>query len=219
MINDSILIQMLSSDKFDPPYEAIAEIIRQKKISDQVLLHILSLKDKLVLGDFLENFIYLSDEQLNPVKKFIEQHINDKNHLFVSSLIDCANVNGFMSFYEDFLKIIQKRRNDLVVLSALNYIFDNMQFYKIKKIVKVFRRVINNKSYYQNCQTVAAFYLFRMTYDETYLIFLKELVLELDDRNAIVLKNCLDMECNHKKHFSYHDKLIAIANKRMKNTH
>ena len=211
---DEKLIEMLSSDKFEHPYEAISEINRQKGIANKVLEYILNMEDKLVAGEFLESFIYLSNEQLESVKQYISLHINDKDHLFVSSLIECANVNGFVSFYDQFLDIICSRRNDLVVLAALDFIFDNLQFYKIKDIVRVFRRVINNKNYYQNCQVVASLYLFRITMSKEYLDFLYELILDFGEQNFMILKNVLkNTGFNNKKYFFYYDELMKLMKK------
>lgn len=214
-MDDNVVMKMLSSDEFDPPYKALTELRKQKKVSKKVLLHILSLEDKLIVGDFLENFLYFSNEQLGIIEQYIFQHLNDKDPLFLSSLIECANINTILSFYDNFLNIICTRRNDIVILAALDYIFDNMQFFKIKKIVRVFRRVINNKSYYQNCQTVAAFYLFRLTMHMEYYSFLKNLVLEGGELNYIVLKNMLlKAEYNNKKYFAYFDDLMIIVRER-----
>lgn len=213
-MNDNDLIEMLSSEYYNPPYQAIEYIINQKKISLKILNHILNLEDKLVVGEFLEKFIYLSDEQLKSVENYIRMHIKDRDALFVSSLIESANVNSFLCFYNDFLNVIRFRRNDLIVLAALDFIFENLQLDRIKDIVNTFRRVINNKSYYQNCQVIASLYLFRITYAKEYLIFLEELIMQGGESNRLVLRNSLTlMEYNQQKYFSYHDKLIDLINK------
>jgi thymidine kinase len=222
MKNEDNIIKMLrSNNKFNPnsPYvygKIYEEIKEQEMISDKVLQEILELSNnrldnRLFQGDFLEKFEYFTPSQLQMIEQFIHQHINNKDCLFVSSLIDCANFNHILSFHGICIEFIKRKRNNLVVLSALDYLFEHMNFHDIGRIVTTFNRVLNNKKYYQNCQTKASFYLFRITHHQKYYDFLKSLILDGDEINYLVLKNSLQgMDYNKKKYFAYSEDLMTI---------
>ena len=146
------------------------------------------------------------------IEQFIHQRIHDRDGIFVNSLINCANFNHILSFHDICIEIIKRRRNSYVVLAALDYLFEHMNFHDIHRIVAVFNRVLNNKKYYQNCQTMASFYLFRITHHKKHYDFLKELILEGDDLNYVVLKNSLQgMDYNKKRYFAYFDELMTLT--------
>ena len=56
-----------------------------------------------------------------------------------------------------------------MVLSAIMYVFEHMRITQSVRVVPVLERVVNNKTYYQNCQIIAAFCLFRITMNPQYL--------------------------------------------------
>ena len=220
-MENKIKMLRVNSDNFNPnsPYEVYQEIYEEIKeeemISDTVLQEILELPNelgsRLLQGDILEKFEYFTSSQLQIIEQFIHQRIHDRDSVFVSSLIDCANFNHILSFHDICIEFIKRRRNHIVVLSALDYLFEHMNFHDIHKIVAVFNRVLNNKKYYQNCQTIASFYLFRITHHQKYYDFLKSLILDGDEINGLVLKNSLQgMDYNKKKYFAHFDDLMAI---------
>jgi hypothetical protein len=218
MKNEENIIRMLKSKEFNLPYKVYEELKEKKEVSDKVLKEILELSDnRLFQGDFLEKFEYFTPLQLQIIEQFINKNIYNKNCLFVSSLIECANFNNILSIYDICLEFIKKRRNNFIVLSALDYVFEHMNFHNIDKTVATFNRVLNNKRYYQNCQTIASLYLFRITHHQKYYDFLKSLVIEGNEINHIVLKNNLQgMDYNKRKYFAYFDDLMILINDREK---
>ena len=221
MKNQENIIGVLCANELNSFAKIYGELKEQKIVSDRVLEEILKLSDnldnRLFQGDFLETFEDFTSSQLRMIEQFIHQRIYDKDSLFVSSLIECANFNQILSFHDICIEFIKRKRNNLVVLSALGYLFEHMNFHDIDRIVTTFNRVLNNKKYYQNCQTKASFYLFRITHHQKYYDFLKNLVLEGDEINYLVLKNSLQgMNYNKRKYFAYFDDLMAIAKEREK---
>ena len=218
MENEENIIKMIRANEFNLPCKAYEELKEQKKISEKVLRVILEQSDnKIFQGSFLEEFEYFTSSQLQMIEQFIYQHINNRDCLFVSSLIDCANFNHILSFHDICIEFIKRKRNNLIVLSALDYLFEHMDFHDIDRIVTTFNRVLNNKKYYQNCQTKASFYLFRITHHQKYYDFLKSLILDGDEINYLVLKNSLQgMDYNKKKYFAYSEDLMTIIKSREK---
>jgi len=219
MKDEKNIIRMLQSGDFDLSHEALELLMQQEHISDRMLEAILGLEnEKFIQGEFLERFEFFSASQIQIIEQFIHQHINDRDYLFASCLIDCANFNNMLSINDICVEFVEKRRYDCVVIAALDYIFEHMNFHDIARVVRLFNRVLNNKSYYQNCQTIASFHLFRLTHHSKYYDFLKSLVLEGGKINYMALKNCLQKRCyNHKQYFAYHDDLILIITEREKN--
>ena len=218
MKNEEDIIKMLQGNEFNLPYKAYEDMIEQKMISDKVLQVILELSDNRIFqGDLLEEFEYFTSSQLQVIEQFIHQRIHDRDSVFVSSLISCANFNHILSFHDICIEFIKRKRNHLVVLSALDYLFEHMNFHNIHIIVTAFNRVLNNKKYYQNCQTMASFYLFRITHHQKYYDFLKSLVSEGNEINHLVLKNSLQgMDYNKRKYFAYFDDLMTLIKNKEK---
>lgn len=146
--------------------------------------------DKLSIGDILEKYEYFTKRQLAEIKRYIHIHLNDENLLFVSDLIDCANWNNIESniIFDFCIDTIRKRRSSSIVLSAILYIFEHMRITQSVVVVPIFNQVIKNKSYYQNCQIIAAFCLFRITMNPNYLRLIKNMV-SLDNTLYTVLIN------------------------------
>lgn len=216
MENEDSIIKILKSKETKSFCNIHEELKKGKMISDKVLNEILTLSNnldnRLFQGDILEDFEYFTSSQLKIIESFILQRIYDKDYLFVSSLIECANFNNILSIYEICLKFIEQRRHFAVVSAALCYIFEHLNFHKIHRIVAAFNRVLNNKKYHQNCQTLASFFLFRITMNEKYFYFLKSLILEGGDNNRIVLDNILKgMDYNNKKYFNNYAQMKELV--------
>ena len=148
MKNEEDIIKMFKSNEFNLHSKAYEELKEQKMISNKALKEILELSNnRLFQGNFLEQFEYFTSSQLQMIEQFIHQHITDRDCLFVSSLISCANFNNILSFHDICIEFIKRKRNNFVVLSALDYLFEHMNFHDIERIVTTFNRVLNNKKY------------------------------------------------------------------------
>jgi hypothetical protein len=216
------IIKMIKSSNLRTFNKVLKEWEKMEKVSDNFLKEILELPDelenKIFQGEFLEKFEYFTSPQLQTIEKFIHQRINDKDSVFVSSLIYCANFNNILSLHDICVEFVKRKvRNDIIVLASLSYLFEHMNFHDIHRIVPIFNRVLNNKKYYQNCQTMASLYLFRITHHQNHYDFLKSLVLEGCEINHIVLKNSLQgMDYNKRKYFAYFDDLMILIKDREK---
>ena len=156
----------------------------------------------------MEKYEHFTERQLGILNKYIHDHLYDKNTLFVSDLIDCANWNNIESstIFNFCLDTIRKRRAMSIVLSAIMYIFEHMRITQSIYVVPILERVINNKTYYQNCKIIAAFCLFRITMNPKYLQIIKELV-AIDNVLHVVLTNkMLLMDYNRNKRCFFYGK-------------
>jgi len=168
------IIKMIRGSKVKMLNKAFEEVKNLEIVSDNFLKEILELpkeklSSRLFQGEFLEKFECFTSSQLQTIEQFIHQRINDKDAVFVSSLINCANFNNILSLHDICIEFVKRRvRNSLIVLASLTYLFEHMNFHDIHRIVPAFNRVLKKKKYYQNCQTAASFYLFRITHQQEY---------------------------------------------------
>lgn len=162
--------------------------------------------DKLSIGDILEKYEFFSEIQLQELEKYILSHIDEKSPLFMSDLIDCANWNNIEneSIFEFCIKVIKNRRASSIVLSAILYIFEHMKIVQSDTVVPVFNRVINNKSYYQDCQIIAAFCLFRITMNPKYLQYIRETISLNREMYQVLRKKLLLMDYNNHGRLFYY---------------
>lgn len=193
--------------------EELNMILNVPKLSKKVFNIILDGKslNKLSVGDILEKYENFTEIQLMEIWKYIHLHLHDKNLLFVSDLIDCANWNNIESadIFDFCIDTIKKHRTPVVVSSAIIYVFEHMKISQSELVVPVFERVLNNKTYYQDCQIVAAFCLFRITMNPKYMQLVKELA-AVDKELYTVLKNkLLAMDYNKNCFFYNEDDFIS----------
>ena len=105
---------------------------------------------------------------------------------------------------------IKKRRTPAVVLSAIMYVFEHMRITQNVLVVPVLERVVNNKTYYQNCQIIAAFCLFRITMNPQYLQIIEELVASDKELRIVLINKMLNMDYNNsKRYFFYYQKCLS----------
>lgn len=188
-------------------------------ISTKNLKIILELKDtphnRLIKGDVLEKNEHFNFTQIKIIEKYIQKHIWHPDGLFVSSLIECANFNNIFSIYDICLDIIRKRRHFALVASAIHFIFEHQNLHNISSVVDVLENVINNNSYYENCQLIACFCLFRITMNTAYLKKLKDLILNGDCINYAIIQNMIEnMEYNNDRYFYFRydiEKILKIC--------
>ena len=192
--------------------EELNMILASPRLPTRVLNVILDEEtlDKLSVGDILEKYEHFSKRQLARIEKYIHAHLQDDNLLFVSDLIDCANWNNIESetIFDFCLDTIKKRRSLAIVLSAIVYVFEHMRITQSVRVVPVFERVLNNKTYYQNCQIVAAFCLFRITMNPQYLQSIKELVAMDNNLLTILTNKMLLMDYNRNNKCFFYSRLM-----------
>lgn len=188
--------------------EELNTVLKTSYLTNRIINTILDDKtlDKLSIGDILDKYDYFTEKQVKKIEKYIYSHLKEKNLLFISDLIDCANRNNIESdiIFNFCINIIKKRRSSAIVLSSIVYLFEHMKIVQSVQLVPLFERVLNNKTYYQDCQVVSAFCLFRITMNPKYLNYIKELT-QIDETLRDVIRNkMLLMDYNKNKRFFYY---------------
>lgn len=190
----------LSSDELNT-------ILKAPRLSNRIIDTILDDKtlNKLSVGDILDKYDFFTEKQVKKIEKYIYTHLKDRNQLFISDLIDCANRNNIESdiLFNFCINTIKNRRSSAIVLSSIAYVFEHMRIVQSVQIVPLFDRIINNKTYYQDCQVVSAFCLFRITMNPKYINYIRELI-QIDDTLLDVIRNrMLLMDYNKNKRLFY----------------
>ena len=190
--------------------EELNAILNTPKLSMCVFNIIIDDKtlNKLSVGDILEKYENFTPRQLAKIKKYIHIHLDDDNSLFVSDLIDCANNNNIESFaiFDFCIRIIKHKRSAPIVMSAIVYVFEHMRIPQSVLVVPVFEHVINNKTYYQDCQIIAAFCLFRITMNPQYLRIIRDFVTLDKDLHTVLMNKMLHMDYNYDKNCFFYRK-------------
>jgi len=111
-----------------------------------------------------------------------------------------------------FLKT-EKEDVDLIILASLEYLHKNIKLLYVEELTEGLEYVRNHAVYYQNEQLLASLILYRITYKEHYLLFIKEL-LESDDSNLKYLQNILKGEMYSDTYFNNIEiqKIVNIKN-------
>lgn len=200
------LKRMFISDTFEEPYAAIELILEESSIDNDLFNFILSIEDKLVVAEFLEKYDSFSKEQLLILESYIHKNLNSVDPLFVSDLIEIANLNDIQSVFYPCIDFAKNPKNDSnVVLSSIFYICENLRLHNIELVFNTLNKILDDSEYYQNCELVASFFLFRFSHEKKYFIRVKDLVDNGQEMNIEVLKNLLDLDYNTRSYFAYSD--------------
>ena len=213
------IINKLNSPEYSVGRKALAELLERGKLSFSDFQEILLLDEKLILGDFLEEYQYFDKENLEYMQTYILDHLDDNNRLFVSDLIEFASYWDLIIPFEKCLELVRVYEGDnhFVQLAIIDYILENMKYNYIKETIRALSSILDNPNLYQNVQVKAAFTLFRITMNPTYLNDLIDLIVNGDtDNNKSLLNNILESDYNQQEFFSYHDLLQIICKKEEK---
>ena len=201
--------ELLLSEIYEEPYQAIEQLIAMDSISDEALEFILHLDDNFLTADFLDGFNKFSYGQLLTLENYIMKNLSNSDRLFVSDLIDFARKNNFTVFYKNCIDFISSEKEDYnLILSSIIYISEKHNFTQISEIKTVLDKILEKENYYFNCQIVAAFYLFRLTFHQIYLEKLVQLLLHTPESNKELIAGVLKYPYNQPEYFVYHN-LIA----------
>ncbi len=199
---------LLSNDSLDNE-RAIEIISEQKLISNKILEYILQLEDIYDIVECLFACNFFSKKQLKRLKKFIKKNLYHKDEVFRNELINFAFYWHMDYFWKDCISFIKNpNESSIVIIISIDYIYECMNIDDLPKVKELFEKVINNDNYYQNCQTVAAFYLFRLTHKKKYYNYLKESMLLNNGVNKVVLKNLLKVKYNQAEYFAFYNEMM-----------
>ncbi len=192
--------------------KVLESILNAKRISNNLFHFILNHNDTIEKMECLFACQYFTKTQFKELKQFIKRNLNHEEECFVNELIEFAIFWDFDDFWDECIQFIENPKvSDLIIVMAIEYVFYRMNNEKLPEAVEAFQKVIDSAEYYQNCQTVASLYLFRLTHNKEYYDYLKE-SMDLDSNNRIVLRNTLAAECNQQKYFAYHDEMYEWVN-------
>ena len=211
------IINKLNSPEYSVGRRTLSELLTKGKLPFKDFREILLLKEKLIVANFLEEYQYFDKENLEYMQTYILEHLNNNDRLFVSDLIEFASYWDLIIPFEKCLELVKvyKGDNHFVQLAIINYIFENMKYNYIEETVRALSSILDNPHLYQNVQVKAAFTLFRITMNPTYLNDLIDLIVNGDvDNNKEQLNNILKWNYNQREFFSYHDLLQIICKKK-----
>lgn len=202
----------LNSQQYQIAYKELKEVLKKGKLSTKEIKNILSIKNKLVIGDFLEAYCFYDNKDIQYIKEYICKNLDNSDKLFVSDLIEFATDHRIELPYEkclDFMDIYGDD-NDYVQLASIDYVFENIKFLYIERIKKSLDNILKYSDRNISCQIKASFVLFRITMNKKYLNDLIYLIGN-DPQNKILLSNILKNTWNKQKYFDYSNFLSLIS--------
>jgi len=201
---------LINSESAQDSDLAIEEFGKSKRLDNDLLDYLLSIEETVDISDCLFSRTNYTKTQLKKIKEYIKNNIHTHSEPdFIFDLIDFAAFWKIDDFWDDCIGFIDNPDEDrLVILISINYIYERMTIEDLPQVKTVFDKVVNSAEYYQNCQTVAAFYLFRLTHDRQYYEYLKESMPLDNGGNKPVLKNLLNETYNQQEVFAFHDEMI-----------
>ncbi|MEN7551906.1 hypothetical protein AAG747_28590 [Rapidithrix thailandica] len=208
VVEDKILAKKIASLEYQTANKALREVLAKVNAEEQLSIedikYILNIPEKSLIGDFLIEYDYFTEDQKSFIESYIIANLNDEDRDFVSDMIDFATIESLNLPYEvciDFLKS-NTEGESYVVSSVLSYLISQPKFNYIEKLFVALTNVLEDASFFQNAQLKAAFCLFRITQDRKYLREVIELVEKGQSINKDLLKNMLSIHFNNNKYFS-----------------
>lgn len=211
MTKIDLIKSKLGSNSAKDTAEGINLLENLQRMNDDLLNFILAMKDKTDLIDALFAVEKYSQKQLGIIKKFITANLHDEDIIFKRELLEFALAQKIDGFWETCLSyLINSDSDEMLVFVSLIYLYSNMQTFDLPLIYSAFEKVLNSEHSYQNCQTAAAFFLYRMTFKQEYFDFLTAGIALNGGINREVLKNLLQEEYHQKPYFAAFDSLKKL---------
>ena len=204
------LISELNSD-YPVAQAGLAVLLGRGVLSAAEIDEVLALKNTLIISDFLEQYRHFSKENFLTINKYIVRNLSNRNRLFVSDLVECADDWNMELPYMKCVKCLSKFKGDhtFVQLAMLDYVFNNLKMSYLDEITSALDGILSNSECNQSVQVKAAFYIFRITHKRKYLDDLLDLVVNGDD-NKTLMRNILSKKFNGSEYFEYHDLLMSV---------
>ena len=197
-------LESIESRSFDEAGAIISEICRNDiKLSLKEIEFILHMKEKELINIFFYEYSLFDQKDFVFVEGFINSNLDHENRDFVSDLIYIALDFALDLNYKKILSFLKTEKEDvdLIILASLEYLHKNIKLLYVEELTEGLEYVRNHAVYYQNEQLLASLILYRITYKEHYLLFIKEL-LESDDSNLKYLQNILKGEMYSDTYFN-----------------
>ena len=209
---DKIKAELSDETTFEKPLETISNLSDIRPLPNEILHFILDLKDTDLITEFLFSYNHFTHKHLSIIEKFIRKQITTHEEpSFKFDLIDFAAQSAMQSLWEICLDIVANPAEDnIVILGALIFLYERMQICDLPLVYSAFEKVLNSEHSYQNCQTAAAFFLYRMTFKQEYFDFLTAGIALNGGINREVLKNLLQEEYHQKPYFAAFDNLKKL---------
>ena len=209
------LKNILASESYNDIQLAKKRVGQLEKISDDFLYFILSLEEKLDLMECLFECSNFTKKQLKKLSNFISDEILTQDRVYRKELIEFAFLWEMDEFWHLFMGFIEyprdKAENGIVTFASIEYIYRTMKTEDLPKMKKTFDKVMDGK-YYQDAQTLVAFYLFKLTHDKKYFNYLKECMPLNDGYNKLILEKRLKEKYNQPQYFAHHNEMMRWIN-------
>lgn len=209
----SAIIEKLNSSEYSIASNCLNDILMNEIIDKDAITILLSIDNTAIISDFLEKYKDFKKNELVLIEGYINKNLDHYDRLFVSDLIEFATSWELTIDYEKCLSFLTKygKDDDYVMLTSIDYVFENLKFANIDKIYELLHSILHNTECNQSAQVKSAFILFRITHKKEFLTDLMDLVVNGHIDNRLLLSNMLSLNHNKLAYFDSSDILNTLC--------
>ncbi|MDR2224220.1 MAG: hypothetical protein LBE34_16005 [Flavobacteriaceae bacterium] len=197
---------------FEEGYKGILELaLNKEKVENKNLSILFMLSEKELINVFLENFGGFSKSNLGFIEKKINKSLFDNNRDYVSDLIDFSIFKGLYLDYNIILDLVKQKNEDehFVILSALQYLSENIKYYYIEEIFECMESIVDSK-HKDNLKILSLLILYKISHLDIYLNRIEKMLFNED--NVVYFTNRIK-NYDFEEQFFNNEKLLSIIEK------
>ena len=206
------MFENYKNSNFEESYKSFLEITKSaRKISNKEIDVLFLIEEKELVNTFLEYFDYFSISNLIHIEKKINRLLFNRNREYVSDLIDFATFNGLNLNYMiilNSLSLVDEEDEHYVILSALQYISENIKYYYLEEIFDKLETVLESNCS-GNIKVISLLIMYKISHLDKYLVRIEEVL--FNEEGALeFFKNRIE-NYDFEKEFFDNKKLIEIT--------
>ncbi|EKB08627.1 hypothetical protein HMPREF9716_00903 [Myroides odoratus CIP 103059] len=161
---------------FEEGYKGILELaLSQEKIVNQDIILLFTIEEKELISAFLGNFNGFSRSNLKIIEKKINTLLYNDNREYVSDLIDFSILYGLNLDYTIIINLVKQsdKKEHFVILSALQYLSENIKYYYIEEIFESLELIVDSK-HSDNIKILSLLILYKISHLDIYVDKIKK---------------------------------------------
>ncbi|EHQ41280.1 MULTISPECIES: hypothetical protein [Myroides] len=163
---------------FEEGYKGILELaLSQEKIVNQDIILLFTIEEKELISAFLGNFNGFSRSNLKIIEKKINTLLYNDNREYVSDLIDFSILYGLNLDYTIIINLVKQsdKKEHFVILSALQYLSENIKYYYIEEIFESLELIVDSK-HSDNIKILSLLILYKISHLDIYVDKIKKMI-------------------------------------------
>ncbi|MGS4344710.1 hypothetical protein ACKUSY_03715 [Myroides odoratus] len=194
---------------FEEGYKGILALASSKeKMTNKDISLLFTLQDKELISAFLERFSNFSKSNLKFIEKKIDRLLYSDNSDYVSDLLDFSILYGLNLDYTIVINLMKQKEESehFVILSALQYVSENIKYYYIEEIFEALELIVDS-THQDNIKILSLLILYKISHLDMYLDKIKKMI--NNEQNIMYYTNRINNYDWDSKYFNY-NKLVHL---------